>query len=77
MNEWYEAREDARSEYNAQILSEARDTDFFDEHVADAIESGEFDTEVLERTIEIVRNLGVGDLGLVQSLKELQKGMKK
>ena len=66
----YEAREDARSDYTSEIQLEFRDTDF-DDHVADAVESGDFDTEVLERAIEIVRSLGVGDLGIIRSLKQI------
>ncbi len=67
----YEARIDARNEYNAEIRREALDSGDFDEHVADAIGSGDFDAEVLERAIEIVRDLGVGDLAIVRSLKQI------
>lgn len=74
MSGWYEERESARNEYISEILSEHLDTDF--DSVADAIESGEFDAEVLERAIEIVRNLGVGDLGIVRSLKQILGEMK-
>jgi len=53
MSEAYEARVDARNEYNAEIQREAISSGDFDEYVADAIESGDFDTEVLERAREI------------------------
>lgn len=66
----YEAREDARSEYNAQILAEGRDTDF-DEHVGDAIESGDFDTEVLERALKIMDNFCAGSVSIRSELKQI------
>ena len=76
MNEWYEAREDARSEYNQQILSEAGDIDL-DEHVADAIDSGDFDGEVLKRSIEIVQEFGTVDLNTARTLKKILKERRK
>ena len=50
MSEWYEAREDALNDYISEMVREAEDVDF-DESVADAIDSGEFDNEVLKRAI--------------------------
>jgi len=67
MSEWYEAREDARNEYISEMVHEAENADF--DGVADAIESGEFDTEVMERVRVIVQNLG--DLDTIRSLKEI------
>ncbi len=67
----YEAREDARSDYISEILRDGYDIDSSNEHITGAIESGDFDTEVLERAIEIMRSLGVGDLGIVRSLKQI------
>ncbi len=76
MDDWYEAREDARNEYNQQILSEAGDIDL-DEHVADAIDSGSFDREVLKRSIEIVQEFDTADLNTAQTLKKILKDQKK
>lgn len=74
MSGWYETREDARNDFIAEIVREAEDTDF-EERVADAIESGEFDAEVLQRTRVIAQDLGI--LDTIQSLKQILGEMEK
>jgi len=45
----YEARMDARSEYNAEVAHEAFQDGDFDDEIADAILDGKFDDAVKER----------------------------
>lgn len=71
----YEARMDAKNDYNAEIANEvqSRFDSELDGIIKGEIEAGGYDNAVLDRAIEIVENLGVGSLNIVRSLKELKK----
>lgn len=76
----YEERREAMNDYIAERAREMMPDESeytMDEDIPEIIEQGSFDVAVLKRTIKIVENLGVGSLGIVRSLTEILKEMKK
>lgn len=72
----YEARQEAMNDAIAERAREMmpdEDSYTLDVDIPENIADGIYDEAVLDRAIQMVKNLGVGSLNIVHALKEMKK----